>query len=123
VPRVVVESAHLDQLREHGGLPRIRDENALESALARAQHIWYDESTTDVCVLAAAYGYGLSKAHPFNDGNTRIAFVTMVVFLELNGASLAVSEAEVVTLMVGLAEGAVTEPALIGWLRARVTTR
>jgi arginyl-tRNA synthetase len=62
VPRLVVDSAHLDQLREHGGLPGIRDENALEAALARPQQKAHDEPDSDLATLAAAYAFGLAKA-------------------------------------------------------------
>lgn len=62
--RPVVDAVHLDQLREHGGLQGVRDENALESALARAKNKWAYESAPDLATLAAAYGYGLATSHP-----------------------------------------------------------
>ena len=61
VPRLVVDSAHLDQLREHGGLPGIRDENALEAALARPQQKAHSEPDSHLATLAAAYAFGLAK--------------------------------------------------------------
>ena len=73
VPRLVVDSVHVDQLREHGGLPGVRDENALEAALARPRQKWNYEPESDLSVLAAAYAFGVAKAHPFNDGNKRTA--------------------------------------------------
>jgi death-on-curing protein len=120
VPRVVVDSIHLDQLREHGGLPGVRDENALEAALARARQKWHYEPTADLAILAAAYGFGLARAHAFSDGNKRMAFVTMMTFLGLNGKDLSATELEVVEMMVSLAGGELTESALADWIRGRL---
>ena len=120
VPRLVVDSVHVDQLREHGGLPGVRDENALEAALARPRQKWNYEPESDLSVLAAAYAFGVAKAHPFNDGNKRTAFLTMVIFLGLNGKDLNASESEVVQVMVALAEGSLKEPGLAKWIRKRL---
>jgi death on curing protein len=120
VPRVVVDSIHLDQLREHGGLPGVRDENALEAALTRARQKWHYEPTADLAILAAAYGFGLARAHAFSDGNKRMAFVTMMTFLGLNGKDLSATELEVVEMMVSLAGGELTESALADWIRGRL---
>ena len=118
VDRLVVEAVHLDLIREHGGMPGIRDEHALESALARAQQRFAHEPTVDLAGLAATYGHGLARSHPFNDGNKRIAFVTMGVFLGLNARDLAAPEAEVVTVMLALAAGDLDEEELASWLRS-----
>jgi len=117
VDRVVVDAVHLDQIRVHGGLPGIRDENALEAALARARNKWVYESTTDMAVLGAAYAFGLVTSHPFRDGNKRIAFLTMIVFLGLNGFDFDASEAEVVTMMVAAADHRASEADLTAWIR------
>ncbi len=120
VPRLVVDATHLDQLREHGGLPGIRDEHALEAALARAQQKAHYEPDSDLATLAAAYAFGLAKAHPFTDGNKRTAFLTAVIFLGLNGKDLDATEAEVVQAMTALAAGSLTEVALAKWIRERL---
>jgi len=117
VDRVVVDAVHADTLRAHGGLPGVRDENALESALARPKQRLAYGRRVDVARLAACYGFGLARNHPFRDGNKRVAFLVMVVFLELNGYELEVTEAEVVTLMVRLSAGLIAEASLAGWLR------
>ena len=75
----------------------------------------------DACELAAVYGHGLAASHPFHDGKKRIAFVTMAVFLKLNGVELAATEAEVVTVMLALAAGELDEDALAKWLRSRTS--
>jgi death-on-curing protein len=116
VERLVVDAVHLDQIREHGGLAGLRDEHALEAALARPRQKWHYQPDTNLPTLAAAYGFGLSRSHPYHDGNKRVAFVVMVVFLELNGWRFAAEEVEVVRAMVALAAGRLTEKALAEWL-------
>jgi death-on-curing protein len=115
---VVVDAVHLDQIREHGGRAGVRDENALESALARPRQKWHDEKA-DLPTLAAAYGFGLCRNHPYRDGNKRVAFVVMVVFLELNGLAFTADEAEAVASMLNLADGGLSENQLAEWVRAR----
>lgn len=118
--RLVVDAVHLDQIREHGGLAGLRDETALESALARSRHKWHYRETASLTVLAALYGFGLCRNHPYRDGNKRVAFITMVVFLELNGLTFSAAEPDVVPVMVALAAGALTEQKLAGWLKAHM---
>lgn len=120
MPRLVVEAVHLDQLREHGGLAGIRDENALDAALARPRQKWHYEPDTDLASLAAAYAFGLAKAHPFADGNKRIAFLTAVTFLGLNGQELDASDVEVVQVMIALADGSLSERQLAQWIGKRL---
>jgi death on curing protein len=115
--RVVVDAIHHDQLREHGGLPGIRDENALESALARPQQKWHHIDKPDLASLAAAYGFGLVRNHPYRDGNKRIGFLAIVTFLGMNGRDLVATDAEVVTEILALADGRVSEGELADWIR------
>lgn len=118
VERVVLDAVHLDQLREHGGLPGVRDENVLESALARPRQRWHYEPTSDLATLAAAYGFGLATSHPYRDGNKRIAFLAMATFLGLNGFELDAPEAEVVETMLAVADRRCSERKLTEWVRA-----
>ena len=105
VDRLVVEAVHLDLIRAFGGMPGLRDEHALEAALARPQqHLAYVPEA-GLLTLAAAYAHGLAANHPFVDGNKRIAFMTMAVFLGLNGVDLTATEAEALTVMLDLASG------------------
>lgn len=120
VPRLVLDAAHLDQLREHGGLPGVRDEHALEAALARPQQRHHYEPDSDLATLAAAYAYGIARAHPFNDGNKRAALLAAMIFLGLNGKDLDATEVEVVQVVTALAAGSLTEEALAAWLRERL---
>lgn len=116
--RVVVDAIHNDQLREHGGLAGVRDENALESALARPQQKWHYADDTDIATLAAAYGFGLVKNHPYRDGNKRIGFLAIATFLGLNGYELEATDDEIVAEIVSLADGRVSEEQLADWIRA-----
>ena len=118
--RLIVESIHFDQIRLHGGLPGTRDENALESALARPRNRLAYEAGTDLKELAAAYGYALATSHPFNDGNKRIGFLAMYVFLGLNGHEIVAEETEVVELMTAIAGGRRSEREIADWLRDHV---
>ena len=123
VPRLVVEAIHVDQVREHGGLIGVRDENGLESALARAQHRWTYEPDADLVRLAAGYAFGISSNHPFRDGNKRVAFVTAVTFLGLNGLDFEATTEDVVATMLSLASGKLTEEDLAEWIRTRTKKR
>jgi len=115
--RLVVDAIHNDQLREHGGLSGIRDEHALESALARPAQKWHYETNVDLSTLAAAYGFGLVKNHPYRDGNKRIGFLAMVTFLGMNGCEFEATDAEVVAEIVALADGSQSEAGLADWIR------
>jgi death-on-curing protein len=121
--RTVVDAIHMDQLREHGGLPGVRDENLLESALTRPRQKWHYADRTDVSMRAAAYAYGLVQNHPYRDGNKRIGFLAMVTFLGVNGHSFSATDAEVVTEFMALADGRVTEEALADWIRQHSSRR
>ncbi len=90
------------------------------AALARPRQKHSYDADTDLAALAAAYPFGLATAHPFNDGNKRIAFLTIVVFLGLNGKDLDATETEVVQVMVALAAGSLEETELAEWIRERV---
>lgn len=115
--RVVIDAIHVDQIREHGGLPGIRDGNALESALARPRQRWHYAPESDLPELAAAYAFGLTRNHPYRDGNKRIGFLVLVTFLELNGLEFDAPEAEVIAEIVALAAGATSEEQLAAWIR------
>jgi death-on-curing protein len=121
--RVAVDAIHTDQIREHGGLPGLRDETALESALARPRQKWHYSADADLATLAAAYGFGLVKNHPYRDGNKRIGFLEIATFLGTNGCELQATDAEVVAEIVILAGGRVSEAQLADWIRAHCTKR
>ncbi|HHL20715.1 MAG TPA: type II toxin-antitoxin system death-on-curing family toxin [Aliiroseovarius sp.] len=114
----VVEAIHRRQLAEHGGASGVRDAGALASALERPKNrLVYANPTPDLASLAAAYGFGITRNHPFVDGNKRTALVVMRLFLRLNGAELTASAHEKYTVMTALAAGEIDEPALADWMR------
>ena len=118
--RPMVEAAHHDQVQEHGGLLGVRDDGLFESALARPRHRWSFEPETDLPSLAASYGFGLVKNHPFLDGNKRIGFVAMNMFLLINGFEIEAPEPEVIAVMLQVADGSLDEPGLVDWLQSVV---
>src|SRR3954468_1235963 len=83
-----VVAAHANQLRVFGGVPGIRDEGGLESAIARPINKWRYENA-ELPQLAAAYAFGIVRNHPFVDGNKRAGFMAMMGFLILNGIDFA----------------------------------
>jgi death-on-curing protein len=115
--RLVVDAIHAAQIREHGGLAGVRDENALESALAGPQQKHAYDARADLPALAAAYAFGLARNHPYRDGNKRIAFLALVTFLGVNGYELDATEEDVVATMLALAAGRLTEAQLSRWIR------
>jgi len=115
--KALILAIHDQQLAEHGGGTGVRDEGLLESALARPRDRFaYDESV-DLTMLAAAYGFGVTRNHPFIDGNKRTAFVAAEVFLQLNGMTLTARDEECVLRMLRLAAGEIEEPVFAAWLR------
>jgi death on curing protein len=108
---------HDDQIEQHGGSFGIRDEHLLYASLARPQHLFTYGESPSIFDLAAAYGYGLAKNHPFIDGNKRTAFVVMATFLELNSYSLEAPELEVVLKMERLAGDEENQETIALWLQ------
>lgn len=119
----MVRAIQSDQIRQHGGLPGLRDKGLLESALERPRNRWRYEPETELTRLAAAYGYGLARNHAFTDGNKRVAFQVMYVFLGLNGHRIEAAEPEVVSLMLAVAAGDIEEQALADWLADHIQPR
>jgi len=112
----IIIDVHAEQLALFGGGDGIRDSGLLESALNRPINKFaYGE--TDLAALAGAYAYGLAKNHPFVDGNKRVAFAAMIVFLGLNGIDLDVAPAEATAMILALAAGEVSEENLAHWIR------
>ena len=96
----------------------MRDQGLLDFVLARVPHRRRYDPDADILSRAASYGFGLANNHPFIDGNKRVAFMAMYIFLGLNGYQLIATEPEVVTLMPYVAVGALDEAGLEAWLRS-----
>lgn len=116
--RRFLDAAHVDQLKQHGGLAGVRDVNALESALMRPRTRWNYEPEVSLFELGAAYAYGLATSHPYADGNKRTAFVAMYTLLGLNGLEISASQVEIVDIMLRTAAGSLSEVDLARWLEA-----
>jgi death-on-curing protein len=122
VDKRVLLLLHDESLAEHGGASGLRDEGLLDSALARPLNL-VAYGQPDASALAAAYGVGLAKNHPFVDGNKRAAFLAVGLFLALNGNRLTASQAEATVAVFQLAAGELSEEAFAAWLREHTAPR
>ena len=120
VNATVVQAIHDRQLAEHGGLSGIRDQGAVESALARPENL-AAYSEPDAAGLAAAYAFGLARNHGFSDGNKRTAWVVARLFLADNGYRLRFDPVEAVRTVEAVAAGAMQEDGLAAWFRNRMS--
>ena len=122
ITRQALELLHEESLSLHGGASGLRDEGLLESALARPLNLSaYGEP--DLAALAAAHGVGLAKNHAFVDGNERAAFLSVGLFLGLNGYRLVATQAEATLTMLGVAAGEIDEEAFAAWIREHTQPR
>lgn len=120
-PRTLV-LLHDESLAEHGGASGLRDEGLLQSALARAPNLAHS-GKPDLAALAACYGVGLAKNHAFVDGNKRAAFLSVGLFLALNGHRLLASQTEATLVMLDVAASAIDEDGFAAWIRDHVKVR
>ena len=123
VALVPILAIHSDQIKTRGGSPGLRDRGLLESAYERPKNRFHYGSDPDLASLAAAYGFGLANDHPFVDGNKRVAFQAMYLFLGLNGFRIEAPEEAVVSLILSLAGGELNETELADWVRRHITPR
>ena len=115
----LIDLVHEEQLAEHGGGSGVRDANLLASALARPEQL-ANYGSPDAADLAASYGFGISRNHPFIDGNKRTAFVAVELFLSLNGFELTAPDADCVVNMLELAAGNLPEVSFLQWIRQNI---
>jgi len=114
----VIQAFHNRQINEHGGLPGLRDEGLLLSALSRPENAYHcSDSKPDAAELAAAYGFGFAKNYPFNDANKRTALIAMRLFLRLNGYDLAASPEDKYKMIIRVAASNISENELAQWVR------
>lgn len=118
----MIDALHDAEVQRNGGLAGLRDDGAVESALARPRQKWAYE-TPDLADMAAAYGFGLAKNHGYLDGNKRAAFIAIGLFLGLNGQRLTATEPEAVTVILGVASGELGEAELTVWIRRSMAPR
>jgi death-on-curing protein len=112
----MIVAIHDEQLAIHGGSAGLRDHALLESALDRPRNKWAYEQAA-LPELAAAYGFGIARNHPFIDGNKRTALLAIYTFLGVNDVDFIVPEADAATIILALAAGEVSEDSLARWIR------
>ena len=118
IPDDAVLAIHADLLQRYGGLPGLRDRSLLESALAQPRVTFGGKFVHKTLFeKAAAYGFHLSRNHPFVDGNKRVAFVLMDLFLQKNGWEIVADEEEAYSMMIALASGRLTKAGLTSRLK------
>ena len=115
--KAAILAIHERLLAEHGGPLGVRDEGLLESSLAGPRN-YFAYERADLYQLAAAYAYGLTRNHPFTDGNKRVALTVAGVFLELNGLRLQAPEHEAVTIIIALSDRGLDATGFAAWLKA-----
>jgi death on curing protein len=111
-----IVAIHSRQLRRFGGAAGLRDDGLLRSAIERPLNKWHYEQA-ELPELAAAYAFGPVKNHAFVDGNKRIAFMSMMIFLRRNGVKFAPDQAHATKMILSLAAGEVSEESLTRWIR------
>jgi death-on-curing protein len=122
ISRQALELLHGESLAEHGGAAGLRDEGLLESALARPVNL-AAYGQPDLADLAACYGVGLAKNHPFVDGNKRAAFLSVGLFLALNGHRLRATQVEATLTMLAVAASDMDESSFAVWIRSHLVPR
>ena len=114
---------HEESLAMFGGASGLRDEGLLDSALARPlnTHAYNPDST--LADLAASRGFGLAKNHAFLDGNKRAAFLSIGMFLSINGHKLAAHQVDAIQTMLAVAAGELDEQGLSAWIQKNIVAR
>lgn len=112
---------HAESLAGFGGSSGMRDEGLFESALERARTRWTYEPGSSIAELAACYGFGLAKNHAMLDGNERLAFLAIGIFLRANGYRLVADRAEAVLVMEDVAAGRLDERGLAAWIQTHMS--
>lgn len=119
IPEDLVPDIHRILIQRYGGSSGIRDHALMASALAQPKMTAGRKSVQRIIFdKASAYGYHVCSNHPFIDGNKRIAFALMFLFLEMNGYTLEASEKDAYQIMISLASGGMKKPALSAWLKS-----
>jgi death-on-curing protein len=114
---------HEESLAGFGGAGGLRDEGLLDSALARPQNALAYNRECTLAELAASYGFGIARNHALVDGNKRAAFLSIGLFLRINGCRLVADQADAVRTMLGVASGDIDEAALAVWIAAHLAVR
>jgi len=111
---------HTKSLARFGGVESLRDEGLLDSALARPRNAFHYDDLRDIAGLAASYAFGLAKNHPFVDGNKRMAFMAVGLFLGANSWELTAEPVEAIRAVQALAGGEIGEGEFAAWLKLNI---
>ena len=120
VEKAALLHLHAKTLARFGGAEGLRDEGLLESALARPRNAFHYDGQKDIAALAASYAFGLARDHPFTDGNKRMAFMAMGLFLRINEWELDCDIVEAIQAMMALAGGEIDEDQFAAWLKRNI---
>lgn len=120
IPIATLHLLHDRQLELFGGLRGVRDEGAIESALARPVNAWAYGQAADLEALAATYLCALARQQGYLDGNKRSALAAMLVFLKINGRRLEAPGAELYAIVISAATNEIGIDQVAAWIRAHV---
>ena len=110
---------HRDQLARYGGSDGIRDLGLLQSAIAQPQATFGGQFLhADLFEIAAAYLYHLVQNHAFVDGNKRVGAVVAIVFLGMNDQELRITNVELESLVLSVAQSQIDKPAIAHFFRS-----
>ena len=82
--REQIEEIHRDQINAFGGIHGLRDDGALESAIAQPMNVYF-YGDGDLYEIAAAYAFHIAESQAYLDGNKRTGVQAALDFLEVNG--------------------------------------
>lgn len=116
IDKQLLITLHDESLTMHSGASGVRDDGLLDSALNRATNLAL-YGKPNIAELAAAYGFGLAKNHAFVDGNKRVAFLAMGLFLGLNGYKLKATQVDATLTMLAVAGGDMNEADFASWIK------
>ena len=120
IPLATLHLLHARQIELFGGSHGVRDEGAVESALARPRNAWGYGEAPDVEALAATYLCALARQQGYLDGNKRTALAAALVFLKRNGRTLVARGDELYAVVIAASTGAIGVAQVAEWMRRHV---
>lgn len=117
-----VMQLHQFLMQETGGLDGIRDEGLFDSAVQGPFATFGgQELYPSIEEKAAKLGVTLTKNHAFLDGNKRIGAYALLIFLDVNGVAMEYSDADLISLGLGMADGTLDYEDVLGWIHKHKT--
>lgn len=106
-----------------GGSYGLRDRGLLESAVYSANNAFGDvEVYPSLEEKAARLAFAITGNHAFVDGNKRIGMLVMLLTLRLNGRAVVHTQAELIALGLGVADGSLGYAEILAWITAHLDT-